>query len=158
LVVALILRTLTDNGIVNLKLGFIIGMGYAAGLTFMGWRRYRRADALAPIFTVCGTVLMFTIIVETHARFDVLPSAPAYLLLMLTGLGTAAISYVYPAPAPVAAGTLGMCIAGAAIDYPNPFFPHLGIVLLTANLLGFFAARAHKYSWLRWVMLLVTLS
>ncbi|MBE0597948.1 MAG: hypothetical protein IH614_11825, partial [Desulfuromonadales bacterium] len=43
------------------------------------------------------------------------------------------------------------------IDYPTPFFPYLGIVLLTANLLGYFAARAHRYSWLRWILLLVTL-
>jgi hypothetical protein len=157
LVVALILRTVTDNGMVNLQLGYIIGMSYAAALMFMGWRRYRRANPLAPIFTVCGTILMFTIVVETHARFDALPSVPSYVLLMLTGLGTAMISYVYRVPAPVAAGNLGMCTAGAAIDYPNPFFPYLGIVLLTANLLGYFAARAHKYSWLRWILLLVTL-
>jgi hypothetical protein len=157
LVVALILRTVTDNGMVNLQLGTLIGMGYAFALMFQGWRRYSRANSLAPVFTVCGTLLMFTVVVETHARFDTLPTVPAYVLLMLTGLGTAAISYVYRVPAPVAVGNLGMCIAGAAIDYPNPFFPYLGIVLLTANLLGFFAARAYRYSWLRWILLLVTL-
>jgi hypothetical protein len=157
LVVALILRTVTDNGMVNLQLGTIIGMSYAFALMFMGWRWYRRANSLAPIFTVCGTLLMFTIVVETHARFDTLPSVHAYILLMLTGLGAATISYVYRVPAPVAVGNLGMCIAGAAIDYPNPYFPHLGIVLLTANLLGFFAARAYRYSWLRWILLLITL-
>ena len=132
-------------------------MSYAAALMFMGWRRYRKANPLAPIFTVCGAVLMFTIIVEAHAHFDALPSVPAYILLMLTGLGTAVISYVYRVPAPVAAGNLGMCLAGAAIDYPTPFFPYLAIVLLTANLLGNFTARAHRYSWLRWILLLVTL-
>ncbi len=132
-------------------------MSYAAALMVMGWFRYGRANPLAPVFTVCGTVLMFTIIGETHARFGALPSVPAYILLMLTGLGTAVISYVHRAPAPVAVGNLGMCIAGAAIDYPTPFFPYLGIVLLTANLLGYFTARAHRYSWLRWILLLVTL-
>ncbi|MBU2026569.1 MAG: hypothetical protein KJ814_02990 [Proteobacteria bacterium] len=74
LVVALVLRTVTDNGMVNLQLGYIIGMSYAAALMFMGWRRYRRANPLAPIFTVCGTILMFTIVVETHAHFDALPT------------------------------------------------------------------------------------
>lgn len=157
LVIALVLRTVTDNGIINLQLGSIIGMSYAAALIFIGWRRYRRANPLAPVFTVCGTVLMFTIVVEAHTHFDALPSVPAYILLMLTGLGTAAISYVYRVPAPVAIGNLGMCLAGAAIDYPSPFFPYLGIVLLTANLLGYFTARAHRYSWLRWILLLVTL-
>lgn len=157
LVIALVLRTVTDNGIINLQLGSIIGMSYAAALMFMGWRRYGRANPLAPVFTVCGTILMFTIVVEAHAHFDALPSVPAYILLMLTGLGTAAISYVYRVPAPVAIGNLGMCLAGAAIDYPAPFFPYLGIVLLTANLLGYLTAQAHRYSWLRWILLLVTL-
>lgn len=157
LVIALLLRTVTDNGIINLQFGSIIGMSYAAALMFMGWRRYRRANPLAPVFTVCGTVLMFTIVVEAHTHFGALPSVPAYILLMLTGLGTAAISYIYRVPAPVAIGSLGMCLAGAAIDYPTPFFPYLGILLLTANLLSYFTARAHRYSWLRWILLLVTL-
>ena len=157
LVVALILRTITDNGIINRQIGSVIGMSYAAALMVMGWFRYGRANPLAPVFTVCGAILMFTIIGETHARFGALSSVPAYILLMLTGLGTAVISYVHRAPAPVAVGNLGMCITGAAIDYPTPFFPYLGIVLLTANLLGYFTARAHRYSWLRWILLLVTL-
>ncbi len=157
LVVALILRTVTDNGIINLHLGSLIGMSYAAALIFMGWRRYRKANPLAPIFTVCGTVLMFTIVVEAHTHFDAIPSVVAYVLLMLTGLATAVISYIYRVPAPVAAGNLGMCLAGAAIDYPTPFFPYLAIVLLTANVLGSLAARAYRYSWLRWILLLVTL-
>lgn len=157
LVIALVLRTVTDNGMINLQLGSVIGMSYAASLMFMGWRRYHQSNPLAPIFTVCGTVLMFTVIVETHAHYESLPSVAAYILLMLTGLGTAVISYVYRVPAPLAVGNLGMCLAAAAIDYPSPFFPYLGIVLITANLLGFFAARAHRYSWLRWILLLVTL-
>jgi hypothetical protein len=157
LVVALVLRTVTDNGLVDLKIGSIIGMSYAAVLMILGWRRYRRSNPLAPIFTICGAVLMFTIVVEAHTHFDALPSVPAYILLMLTGLGTAVISYAYRAPAPVAVGNLGMCLAGAAIDYPTPFFPYLGVVLLIANLLSYFSERAHRYSWLRWILLLVTL-
>jgi len=157
LVVALILRTVTDNRIIDLRLGSVIGMIYAAALMFIGWRRYARANPLAPIFTVCGTILMFTVIAETQARFHALPAVPAYILLMTTGLGAAAISYLYRAPAPVAVGNLGMCLAGAAVDYPSPFFPYLGIVLLTANLLGYLTARAHRYSWPRWILLLVTM-
>ena len=157
LVVALILRTITDNGIINLQLGSVIGMSYAGALIVMGWFRYRKANPLAPVFTVCGAILMFTIVGETHAHFGALPAVPAYILLMLTGLGTAVISYVHRAPAPVAVGNLGMCITGASIDYPTPFFPYLGIILLTANLLGYFTARAHRYSWPRWILLLVTL-
>lgn len=157
LVVALILRTVTDSGFIDLQIGSLLGMSYAALLMVLGWRRYKRDNPLAPIFTICGTVLMFTIIVETHAHFESLPSVPAYIMLMLTGLGMAALSYFYRVPVPISVGTLGMCLAGAAIDYPHPFFPYLGGVLLTANVLGYFTARAHKYSWLRWILLIVTM-
>jgi len=157
LVIALVLRTVTDNGIISLPVGSIIGMSYAAVLMFIGWRRYGRANQLAPVFTVCGTILMFAVVVEAHSRFDVLPSVPAYILLMLTGLGAAAISYIYRVPAPLAIGNIGMCLSGAAIDYPTPYFPYLGIVLLSANLLGYFKARSQRYFWLRWILLLVTI-
>jgi len=157
LVIALILRTVTDSGLVDLQIGSFVGMVYAASLMLLGWRRYKRNNPLAPIFTICGAVLMFLVVVETHTHFESLPSGPAYILLMLTGFGMATLSYFYNVPAPISIGNLGMCLAGAAIDYPQPFFPYLGVLLLTANFLGYFAARAHKYSWLRWIMLLVTI-
>ena len=150
------LRTITDNGIINRQIGSVIGMSYAAALMVMGWFRYGRANPLAPVFTVCGAILMFTIIGESHARFGTLSSVPAYILLMLTGLGTAVISYVHRVPAPVAVGNLGMCITAAAIDYPTPFFPYLGSSCSQPTS-WYFTARAHRYSWLRWILLLVTL-
>ena len=50
MVVALILRTITDNGIVNPLLGMGLGMGYAAALMVAGWYQYRRSSSLAPVF------------------------------------------------------------------------------------------------------------
>jgi hypothetical protein len=50
-----------------------------------------------------------------------------------------------------------MCFAGAAIDYPHPFFPYLSLVLITANILGFLAAQLKRCSWLRWSVLVVTM-
>jgi hypothetical protein len=58
---------------------------------------------------------------------------------------------------PISVGVLGMCFAGAAIDYPHPFFPYLSLVLLTANVLGYFAAQLKRCSWLRWSVLAVTM-
>lgn len=157
LVVALILRTITDNNIINTLLGSVLGMGYAALLMGTGWSRYQAKSPLAPIFAACGAALMALIVVETHTRFDSLPLVPAYLTLMATGIGMAAISARYNVLVPISVGTLGMCLAGAAIDYPNPFFPYLSMILWTANVLGFFAARIHRCSWLRWIVLLVSL-
>ena len=157
MVVALILRTITDNGIVNPLLGMGLGMGYAAALMAGGWYQYRRGSSLAPVFVACGAILMSSIVVETHARFGSLPLVPAYWTLMATGAAMAFVSRQFSVFLPVSVGTLGMCLAGAAIDYPDPFFPYLFMVLLTANLLGYYAGTLRRCSWLRWTVLLVTL-
>jgi hypothetical protein len=158
MVIALTLRTITDNGIVNTLLGMALGMGYAAALMVAGWFQYRRDSSLAPVFVACGAILMSTIVVETHARFQSLPLVPAYWTLMATGAGMAFVSRRFTAFLPVSVGTLGMCLAGAAIDYPDPFFPYLFMILLTANLLGYYAGTLKRCGWLRWTVLLVTLA
>ena len=157
LVVALGLRTLTDNNIIETLLGSALGMGYAALLILTGWFGYARENPLAPVFAACGAALMAIIVVEAHTRFQSLPLVPAYLTLMATGIGTALISYRFNVLTPISFGALGMCLAGAAIDYPNPFFPYLSMILWTANILGYFAARLKRCTWLRWLVLLVTL-
>ncbi len=156
LVVALMLRTVTDNDILDKQLGSLLGMTYAAALIGYGWYNYRRSSPLAPVFTICGAALMFTIIVETHAHFASLPSIPAYLLLMCTAAAMAGISYRFRIALPMLVGTLGMCIAAFAVNYPNPIFPYLVLLLLFANILGFFATRLQRCSWLRWIILGLT--
>ena len=158
MVVALILRTITDNGIVKPLLGMGFGMGYAAALMAAGWYQYRRDSSLAPVFVACGAILMSSIVVETHARFQSLPLVPAYWTLMATGAAMAFVSRRFSVFLPVSVGTLGMCLAGAAIDYPDPFFPYLFMVLLTANLLGYYAGTLRRCGWLRWTVLVVTLA
>jgi hypothetical protein len=158
MVVALILRTITDNGIVNPLLGMGLGMGYSAVLMVAGWYQYRRGSSLAPVFAACGAILMSSIVVETHARFRSLPLVPAYWTLMATGACMAFISRQFKAFLPVSVGTLAMCLAGAAIDYPDPFFPYLFMILLTANFLGYYAGTLKRCGWLRWTVLFITLA
>jgi hypothetical protein len=157
MVVALVLRTITDSGLVNKLLGSGLGMGYAAALMIFGWYKYAKESPLAPVFAACGVVLMSTIVVETHTHFQSLPLVPAYLTLMATGFGMALMSRRYNAFVPISVGVLGMCFAGAAIDYPHPFFPYLSLVLFTANVLGYVAAQLKRCSWLRWSVLVVTM-
>jgi hypothetical protein len=156
LVFALVLRTITDSGIVNKLAGSGMGMGYAAILMVAGWYMYSRQSPLAPVFATWGAILMSTIVVETHVHFDTLPLIPAYLTLVATGIFMAFISYRFNAFVPISVGTLGMCFAGAAIDYPNPFFPYLCLVLISANILAWLAARMNRCGWLRWSVLLVS--
>lgn len=157
MVVALALRTITDNHLIGTLAGSALGMGYAAALMIATWYLYRTESPLAPVFAACGTILMASIVVETHTHFQSLPLIPAYVTLMATGIGMTIISYQFKAFLPVSVGTLGMCLAGAAIDYPHPFFPYLSMILWTANLLGYYAAGLKRCSWLRWTVLIVTL-
>ncbi|MBI2353827.1 MAG: hypothetical protein HYV06_02160 [Deltaproteobacteria bacterium] len=157
MVIALALRTVTDNQLINTLAGSALGMGYAAALILAGWYLYRSTSPLAPVFAACGALLMATIVVETHMRFLSLPLVPAYITLIATGIAMTVISYQFKAFLPVSVGTLGMCLAGAAIDYPHPYFPYLSMILWTANLLGFYAASLKRCSWLRWTVLIVTL-
>ncbi len=157
LVVALALRTVTDNELLDKQVGSLLGMVYACTLISWGAFKYRQKSPLAPVFALCGTFLIFSVVVETHAHFEALPSIPAYILLALVGAGTAAVSYYNRVALPVFAGTLGMSVAAVAIDYPNPTFPYLLLVLLAANLFGVFATRLQRCSWLRWILLSITL-
>ncbi len=158
MVMALILRTVTDSGLINMLIGSGIGMGYAASLMIFGWYKYRKESPLAPVFAASGAILMSTIVVETHTHFQSLPLVPAYLTLMATGIGMALISRQFNALTPVSVGVLGMCLAGAAIDYPRPYFPYLALLLFTANLLGYFAAQLKQCSWIRWIAFIVTVA
>jgi hypothetical protein len=157
MVIALVLREITNSGLVNKLLGSGLGMGYATALMAFGWYKYATESPLAPVFAACGVVLMSTIVVETHTHFQSLPLVPAYLTLMATGIGMALMSRRFNAFIPISVGVLGMCFAGAAIDYPLPFFPYLALVLYTANVLGYFAAQLKRCSWLRWSVLIVTM-
>lgn len=156
LVVALLLRTLTDNGYLDARLGSAAGLLYAALLLTLGWYKYRRASPLAPVFVISGVVLMYMVVGETHARFAALPSELAYLLIIGAGVAAAVISYYNRVALPILVGTLGMCIAGVSVDYPNPSYPALIVLLMSANALGFVASRLHRCSWLRWTLFLVT--
>ncbi|WP_198300348.1 DUF2339 domain-containing protein [Desulfuromonas soudanensis] len=157
LVVALALRTVTDGGLLDSQVGAVLGMVYACALMGAGDYSYRRGSPLAPVFTVCGTLLLCSVVVETHAHFDALPTAPAYLILGLAGGGAAAIGFLHRIALPVFVGTLGMTLSALAIDYPHPNFASLSLILLGANLLGTFATRLERCSWLRWIILVLTL-
>ena len=70
MVVALILRTITDSEIIDKQLGSMLGMGYATALILVGGWFYLKKSSLAPVFPACGLLLLFSIVIETHARFQ----------------------------------------------------------------------------------------
>jgi hypothetical protein len=157
LVVALGLRTLADSGTLDAQIGSLMGMVYAAILMFVGWLQYGKKSPLAPVFSISGGLLMFSIVLESHARFASIPSELAYLILILTGIALSVTSYKNHVRLPILLGTLGMCLSSVAIDWPLPFFPYLLLVLWLSILMSYFATRLKRCSWLRIFTLVATL-
>lgn len=152
LVAALMLRTVTDSGIIDTHVGSLAGMLYAAAIMTVGWLRYRKGSPIAPVFSLSGAILMFTIIIETHSRFGSLPTVPAYLLLAGTGVAMAGTGRTAGRQVPTVVGILGMCLAGVAINFPVPSLPFLAMLLLLAHTVAYLTAPGVKRDWLRWLL------
>ena len=156
MVVALILRTVTDNQIVSVRIGSLFGLTYGVALIGVGWWLYERKSRLAPVFPVSGMLLLFSIVLETHARFESLPTFWAYTTLFVAGLVAVGQSLRYRAVALICLGTLGTAAVGMAIDFPYPLYPFLGLLLLAANIASFIAHRRQMCLFLRYVLLVFT--
>ena len=108
LVLAIALRTMTDGGTIDQQAGAFLGMIYAFALILFGWFSYSRQSIQAPVFTLWGTIVMCSVVVETHRVFEALPTEPAYFVLVVLGAATAIISRIYKVALPVFVGTLGI--------------------------------------------------
>jgi hypothetical protein len=96
-----------------------------------------RKKTLGPIFTICGALLMFALVIETHARFTAYTSVTAYSILLFTMLPLAIMGKRYQRLLFYGVGILGASCAALAIDFPTPFFPHLALFLFAANVIAF---------------------
>ncbi len=157
LVLALALRTATDSGVIDQQIGSFLGILYAFGLIVYGWFAYRESHVQSPVFTLWGTIVMCAVVVEAHRVFDTVPTEAAYLALAVTGAVTTIISRMHHVALPVFAGTLGMSFGAFAINYPSPHFPYLTVILVLANLFAAYATHLLRASWLRWLLLILTL-
>ena len=153
LVIALILRTITDNEIINTQLGSIMGMAYAAALIIGGWFLYGRLNLLAPVFPACGMLLLFSVVMETHARFESLSTVMAYIILFTAGAVVTAIGIRYRASSQLCIAVLGSMLVGMAIDFPYPLYPLLSLLLFGGCIAAYVAARQKLCPGLRWTTL-----
>lgn len=156
LVLALVLRTITDNGLIGLGAGSVVGMAYAAALVVLGAVLYEYERPAAPVLSVSGVFLLSAVVLETHARFGVLSAVGGYVILVSAGLATAAVSAWRRVRAPVAAGVLALTVAGPLLGFPDPDYPVLGGVLWVANGLALLGLRRTETRWPRWVALVGT--
>jgi hypothetical protein len=100
---------------------------------------------------------MCSVVVEAHRVFDTVPTEMAYVAMAATGLVATIISRVHHVALPVFVGTLGMSFGSFALDYPSPVFPYLVIIMGLANVFATYATRLLRASWLRWLLLILTL-
>lgn len=156
LVVALILRTVTDNQIINIQVGSILGMTYAAILILLGWRLYAEKSRLAPVFPGCGILLLFSIVLETHAHYKSLSTLGAYAILFAGGASIFAMSIRHRASTLICLGVPGTAAVAMAIDFPYPSYPVLGTLLLAAIIAASYAFKQQMCRYLRWFILILS--
>lgn len=152
LLLALVLRTLTDSGALSLKPGTLLGMGYATALEAVGLFMYRKRHVFAPIFSISGVLLLVAVVLEAHAGFGSISTVPAYVILAVAGGGMAAISWLQRVTIPVAVSTVAIIIATGPLAFPKPEFVPLVIYLLAVNLMAFSASWLPRGWWLRIVV------
>jgi hypothetical protein len=155
LVVALILRTVTDNQFINIQVGSVLGMTYAAILILLGFRLYARKSLLAPVFPGCGILLLFSIVLETHAHYHTLSTLGAYAILFAGGATIFALSIRHRASNLISLGVLGTATVAMAIDFPYPDFPVIGLLLLSAIIAASYAFKQLRCRYLRWFVLIL---
>lgn len=156
LVVALILRTITDSQFINIRAGSVLGMTYAAVLILLGFRLYAKKSRLAPVFPGCGILLLFSIVLETHARYHTLSTLGAYAILFAGGATLFAMSIRYRATALICLGVPVAAAVAMAIDFPYPSYPVLGSLLLAAIIAASYSFKQMRCRYLRWFTLLLS--
>ena len=152
LAVALVLRTLVDSSVINRAAGAYVGLSYAIGMMMYGYHRYSRAHQPVPIYTICGLVMLFAIILETRIRFEVIPANLGYALLAVTVVATAFFGKRHRVPSVIAFGVLGATSAGLALEFPHPDYSYLGPLVLLATLAAYSAANTLQWRWMSWAM------
>jgi hypothetical protein len=156
LVAALALRTLTDSGVVGPQSGAFAGVAYAASLMVAGWVLFSRRSVLAPVFAVCGALLLCSIVVETHTHFASLSTAAAFGALGATCLFMTVLGERSKTALPGVVGVLGTAFAGVALTVPNPKFAPLLVLLLGASSLGILVSRRLKGDWVGWTLFVLS--
>lgn len=157
LFIALALRTLTDKAIITLAFGSLLGISYASGIILVGFLRYRRQHPLAPIFLGCGSILLFSILLEAHGKFGWLSSGWVYALLAGTAVVLSAAAVLQQQWLPGILGVPGAAVAAAAVDFPDPFFPPLIVLLVGFNILACAIRKVKGCGGASWPVLLLTL-
>jgi len=149
LLVALVLRVLTDNGMVTPDRGSLLGIGYTILLVAAGSWMYRNRSSLAPILSIAGILLLAAVAVESHTALGTVSARSAYMLMVFAAGGLTVTGTIYAAALPMCVGIITALVAGVPLDFPGPDFVSLMFFLASINVMAFAAARLRRCRWLR---------
>jgi len=153
LVAALVLRTLTDNGMLGLTAGLMVGMAYAVSLIAAGTLLYGRQSLLAPVFPTCGTLLLYAIIYETQNHFSSLSGQAVYLILLAAEVVVVLVGVRCRAKSLLFVAVFASTLVGIAIGLPTPIFILLGLIVLVNSVAAHLACQRQITPSLRWYTL-----
>jgi hypothetical protein len=154
LVVALVLRTVTDNGMIGLTAGLGMGMAYAVSLIVAGAVLYGRQSLLAPVFPTCGTILLYSIIYETRNHFASLSGEAVNLILLVAQVGVVLVGIRCRSKSLLMVAVVASTLVGIAIGLPSPIFILLGLIFLVNSVAAQVASERGITPSLRWYALL----
>lgn len=154
LVVALILRTVTDNGLLGLLAGSLLGMAYAVALIAIGVLLYVRKSSMAPVFPACGALLLYAIIFEAQGHFASLSGQTGYLILLAAEVAIVLVGLCCQAKALLGIAIFASTLVGIAIGFPSPMFALLGTIILVNSIAAHLASRRQITHALRWYSLI----
>lgn len=157
LVIALVLRMASDNGVINYQLGAFLGLMYAFALFVLAHIRYSRARRAIPVYSTCAALMVFAIILENHAQFTKSFAPLPYVILAAGSLVMILLGVLHSIPTLIGMGTLGVSLIAVAAGFPNPNFPFAALLILLANIAVCVRVRLAKCGWMSWGMLAATL-
>lgn len=150
LVVALVLRTLTDNGIIALELGVVLGVAYSALLIGIGWRLLALGGRGRRVLPVCGNLLLCSVVAEAHGSFGLLTAGAANGVLAAVLAVLTFIGLRYRSGSILAFAVLSTSVTAIALGFPHPDFPYTASVVLAGNAVAYAALRVGRMQWLSW--------
>lgn len=150
LVIALVLRTLADAGILGPAPGTALGLGYGGLLLGWGWLSHPRRPPVASLLAVCGALLLCAVVLEAATRLGVLSPAAAYAVLAVSGGALALLGHRGLAPA-VCAGVPALLLCAFVLAHRQPALGGPGAVVFAAFLAAESVGLRPRCAWLSWL-------
>jgi len=157
LVIALLLRTVTDYGYVNVTAGSLLGLGYVSILAIVGCVFYMNGRQMANVFSISGFLLLFSIVFEGAGRFEAISTGVAYAILFIALITSSAVAIRFRVAKLLSVSLLGVMISSLAIGFPKINFPLSGLLFFVANWVVVIAFERKVSPRLKWPVTLLTL-